>query len=118
LSAKGEGSVLRVFGESGRSIVLFAVINIQHLLFVGVVGFIEISIGRRGLASGFRIFNDDEPKKSLVRGICGSRIRWNGGRKLGSRSLRTRCLPAWFQLFAVRSSCLSSQFALPVNLTA
>jgi hypothetical protein len=37
-------------------------------------------------------------KRCLVGGICGSSIRSNGGRKLGSRSPRTRCGIARLQL--------------------
>jgi len=54
----------------------------------------------------------------LVREICGSLIRSNGGRKLGSRSPRTRCGIARLQLFAFVASCLSNPFALSVNATA
>jgi len=49
--------------------------------------------------------------------ICGSPIRPNGRRKLGSRSPRTRCGIARLQLFLFVASCLSSWFASPVNAT-
>jgi hypothetical protein len=39
--------------------------------------------------------------------ICGSPIRSNGRRKLGSRSPRTRCRIARLQLFLFVASCLS-----------
>jgi succinate-semialdehyde dehydrogenase / glutarate-semialdehyde dehydrogenase len=44
--------------ESERSIQFFDVIDIQHLLFVGVSGFSEGTTARQRLATGFRIFND------------------------------------------------------------
>ena len=52
------------------------------------------------------------PKNGLVGEMCGSLICSNGGRKLGSRSPRTRCGIARLQLFAFVASCLSNQFAL------
>jgi hypothetical protein len=51
-------------------------------------------------------------KISLVGEICGSLIRSNGGRELGSRSPRTRCAIALLQRFAFVASCPSNQFAL------
>jgi hypothetical protein len=51
-----------------------------------------------------------DSNKCLVRGICGSLIRSNGARKLGSRSWRTRC--RWASAISV-ASCLSNQFDLP-----
>src|SRR5260370_17794026 len=48
----------------------------------------------------------------LVGEICGSLIRSNGGRELGSRSPRTRCGIARLQRFAFVASCPSNQFAL------
>jgi hypothetical protein len=48
----------------------------------------------------------------LIGEICGSPIRSNGRRKLGSRSPRTRCGIARLQLFLFVASCLSNQFAL------
>ena len=46
--------------------------------------------------------------KSLVGEICGSPIRSNGHRKLGSCSPRTRCGIARLQLFLFVASCLSN----------
>jgi hypothetical protein len=46
---------------------------------------------------------DSAFEKCLVGEICGSLIRSNGGRELGSRSPRTRCGIARLQRFAVRS---------------
>jgi hypothetical protein len=52
---------------------------------------------------------------SLVGEICGSLIRSNGSRQLGSRSPRTRCGKARLQRFAIRSQlpfvpvCLSAK---------
>jgi hypothetical protein len=48
----------------------------------------------------------------LVGEICGSPIRPNGRRKLGSRSPRTRCGIARLQLFLFVAGCLSYKFAL------
>ena len=45
----------------------------------------------------------DPAQFCLVGEICGSLIRSNGGRELGSRSPRTRCGIARLQRFAVRS---------------
>jgi hypothetical protein len=51
-------------------------------------------------------------KNGLVGEICGSLIRSNGGRELGSSSPRTRCGIARLQRFAFVASCPSNQFAL------
>src|ERR1700730_8929815 len=53
------------------------------------------------------------PKISLVGEICGSLIRSNGGRELGSRSPRTRCgIKCGFSVLQFVASCPSNQFAL------
>ena len=55
----------------------------------------------------------------LVGEICGSPIRSNGRRKLGSRSPRTRCGIARFQLFPVGSQfAFRTSLPSPVDATA
>jgi hypothetical protein len=58
--------------------------------------------------SGAKRRRDAASGVSLVGEICGSPIRSNGRRKLGSRSPRTRCRIAQLQLFLFVASCLSN----------
>jgi hypothetical protein len=47
----------RAGSPKGRPILFCVVINIQHLLLVGVFGFFEINTGGQGFATGLEIFN-------------------------------------------------------------
>ena len=51
----------------------------------------------------------------LVGEICGSPIRCNGHRKLGSHSPRTQCGIARLQLFLFVANCLRTSLSSPVN---
>jgi hypothetical protein len=50
--------------------------------------------------------------RMLVGEICASPTRSNGGRKLGSRSPRTRCGKRRLSFWLFVASCLSGHFAL------